>query len=173
MLSKNTNGLTRVVEFAILFVVFITIFTVYIAIVPFTRPKITVNYFVQDLVALSEKFISLPGLSNGNKAWNDTSHLTQIGLAYHDPETNITYGNVISETKFNAVKNLTYEQFKSLIGFDREPYSYNITISYLNHTPINSLGFPIPKYYKSITRIVVFYNESGCRVYAKFTLHLW
>lgn len=131
-MRRDNRGISRIVEFVIMFTVFLVIVTSFYSLVNiWTRPPI-VNYNQEEAMRVSEVMIGNPGyLKNESADWEEcnatvlNSNLTSLGFAVD----NNSYG-VLSMKKIIAMRNLTYKKAKQVMALDY--LNFNITFRYFN-----------------------------------------
>lgn len=131
-MRRDNRGISRIVEFVIMFTVFIVIVTAFYSLANiWLRPPI-VDYNQEETMRISEVLIENPGyLKNGSADWEKcnaitlNNNLTSLGFAVD----NNSYG-VLSMKKIIAMRNLTYEKAKQAMALDY--LNFNITFRYFN-----------------------------------------
>jgi len=131
-MRRDNNGISRIVEFVIMFTVFIVIVTAFYSLANiWLRPPI-VDYTQEEAIRVSGVLINNPGnMVNGRTDWEEynatkiNSNLKSLGFAVD----NKSYG-VLSMKKIIAMRNLTYEKAKQAMALDY--LNFNITFRYFN-----------------------------------------
>ncbi|MDI6916357.1 MAG: lamin tail domain-containing protein [Thermoplasmatales archaeon] len=131
-MRRDKKGISRIVEFVIMFTVFIVIVTAFYSLANiWLRPPI-VDYAQEEAMRVSEVLINNPGyMDDGGTDWEEynatkiNSNLKSLGFAVD----NTSYG-VLSMKKITAMRNLTYEKAKRAMAL--EHLNFNITFRYFN-----------------------------------------
>ena len=136
-MRRDNSGISRIVEFVIMFTVFIVIVTAFYSLANiWLRPPI-VDYAQEEAIRVSGVLINNPGnMADGRTNWEEhnateiNSNLKSLGFAVDNfAVDNKSYG-VLSMKKIIAMRNLTYEKAKQAMALDY--LNFNITFRYFN-----------------------------------------
>ena len=143
-MRRDNRGISRIVEFVIMFTVFIVIVTAFYSLANiWLRPPI-VNYAQEEAMRISEVLINNPGCMDNNNSktnWEDypayykgapniDTNMTSLGFA----KNKNSYG-VLSMSKILGMGKITYPKARTLLGLS-PGQNFNITIESINNTKI-------------------------------------
>ena len=143
-MRRDNNGISRIVEFVIMFTVFIVIVTAFYSLANiWLRPPI-VDYNQEEAMRISEVLINNPGCMDNNNSkinWEDypayyknatniDTNMTSLGFA----KDKNSYG-ILSMGKILGMKKITYSKAREILALS-PGQNFNITIESLNNTKI-------------------------------------
>jgi hypothetical protein len=181
-MRRDNRGISRIVEFVIMFTVFIVIVTAFYSLANiWLRPPI-VDYAQEEAMRISEVLIGNPGyMDNGETNWEDypayykdapniDTNMTSLGFA----KDKQSYG-VLSMSKILGMGKITYFKARTLLGLSTGK-NFNISFQIIGDETKTCLGadYTNAKNVGMYKRIVAVYNPiDNNYTSAKLTIRLF
>lgn len=143
-MRRDNRGISRIVEFVIMFTVFIVIVTAFYSLANIWLRAPIVDYNQEEAMRISEVLINNPGSMDNNNSkinwedypayYNDAPDIDTNMISLGFAKDKSSYG-VLSMSKIFGMGKITYPKARTLLGLSAGK-NFNITIESINNTKI-------------------------------------